>query len=547
MEKIKQAIEFHKKGDYVNAEKFYLDFLNDNPNEAKAYHLLGCMYMQMKDFIRAAGSLKKASELEKSTPIMTDYALCLFELEDFKTAYEYLKEVVVISDSKILYEKIIHCCKVLNLPMELLKYASLALKFYGDDIYKLRDIAALAQDLKEFESAKKYLNRLIELCPDDYIAYNNLGLVLEFTADFAGAEAAYRKAIEIHPNADAVYNLSVLLRREKKYDESLKVLELSKQFNHCPEKYKHSYGLLHLAQKDFKTGYKPYVDYLKVLQKDNIDSALWWKGAYNGNSILVINATEGFGDIFMFSRYLDFLDTSKFKDVILIVPPVLNDLYSFNFPGFKVVNMGQKVIYNYATILLDLPLIYNIDFEHIPSTDKYLMAPPLYCEKWKGCFRKDRLNVGLFFAGNTEHKRSLYNRKIDFEMLKPLLSVDNTDFYSLQPEDTFKEIFLGQNIMDLSDKIMNFSDTAAIIENMDVVISVDSAVAHLAGSMGKKTLLMLPYSADWRWFDEEDKCSWYDSVKIFRQDTEGDWKPVVDRVKTEIEKSFCLKFNSQVS
>ena len=362
----------------------------------------------------------------------------------------------------------------------------------------------------------------------------------EFTSDFDSAEDAYRKAFEISPNLDVIYNLSILLRRKKKYNEALELLELSKQFDCNPEKYKHSFGLLHLFQKDFKTGYKPYIDYLKVLQKNNIDDNLWWSGEYNENASLVICATEGFGDIFMFSRYLDFLDVAKFKEVILIVPPALHDLFNFNFPGFKIVNMGKNVVYNFATILMDLPLIYNIDFEHIPSTDKYLIAPPEYFKNWKDFFNKDKLNVGIFFAGNTTNKRSLHNRKIDFEKLKPLFLLNDASFYSLQPEDTYGEACMMYNVTDLSDKITNFSDTAAIIENLDLVISVDSAVAHLSGALGKKTFLMLPYSADWRWFDDKDKCSWYGSVRIFKQEQEGNWNSVIAEIESEV-KSLCAK------
>ena len=96
------------------------------------------------------------------------------------------------------------------------------------------------------------------------------------------------------------------------------------------------------------------------------------------------------------------------------------------------------------------------------------------------------------------------------------------------------------NVTDLSDKITNFSDTAAIIENLDLVISVDSAVAHLSGALGKKTFLMLPYSADWRWFDDKDKCSWYGSVRIFKQEQEGNWNSVIAEIESEV-KSLCAK------
>ncbi len=266
---------------------------------------------------------------------------------------------------------------------------------------------------------------------------------------------------------------------------------------------------------------------------------LWWNGGSDKNATLVICTTEGYGDIIMFTRYLDFVDTSSFKEVVLIVPEALLELYKYNFPNFTVLKMGtcNGIAYNAGTILMELPLIYNLDFDHIPSVDKYLLTPPEYTEKWQNEFEKsEKKNVGIFFAGNTTDKRTLRNRKVPFEALLPLFENKNVNFYSLQPENTFKDVFLGHNIIDLSDKIENFSDTAAIIDKMDIVISVDSSVAHLAGALGKKTYLMLPYSADWRWFELEKECLWYDSVEIFKQQKEGDWTPVIQEIKTKLEK-----------
>jgi len=538
MEIIKKAIEFHKKNDYAQAEEYYKIYLARNPKEAKAHHLLGAMYMQNGNLKNALKSLKTAFELEASTPIETDLALCFYKLNNFKNALLHLKNVLDKANDRVLYDAAIVCAKELGLKDECLKYAIESLKFRKNDIHRIREIGSLALDYEKFDIAIEYYKKDIELCSNDFIAYNNLGLAYEYAGDFKNAEAAYRKSTEIKPALDSYYNLSILLRRERKYKESLDALYETKKYKTLDyKKYSHALGLTYLIQKDF-SGYTPYMDYIRTKYREDME--LWWNGGYDKNATLVVCATEGYGDMIMFSRYLDFIDISAFKEVVLIVPEALLELYTYNFPDFNVMKSGtcNGIAYNAGTILMELPLIYNLDFDHIPSTDKYLLTPPDYAEKWQNRFKnsKGKKNIGIFFAGNTKDKRTLKNRKVPFENIMPLLETEGVKFYSLQPENTFKKDFKGRNIEDLSCDIKNFSDTSAIIDNMDLIITVDSSVAHLAGALGKKTYLMLPYSADWRWFELEKECLWYDSVEVFKQQKEGDWTPVIQEIKTKLQK-----------
>ncbi len=536
MEIIKQAIEFHKKKDYQNAEKFYLQFLDKNPNEAKAHHLLGGMYMQSGDYKKALFSLEKAFLLDKTQPVKTDFALCLYETGDFEKSLSLLDELLEYDNqSSVLYEKALDCALRLNYFEKYLKHAVKYIEKFGDDIYVLRNAAGFALDLDELSTAEKYYKRIIKLEPDDFIAYNNLALVYEFKLDFEEAEACYRKAIEIKPNRDPIYNLSVLLRRQNRLDEALKYLNLSREYGLSEIGYDCGIGLHLLCQRDF-SGFRPYLNFVKY--RHCFLKKAPWDGKPDKNKLLMLCATEGYGDIFMFSRYLDFVDASLFKDVILAVPDNILELFAYNFPNFKVVDMEKQIPYDVCDIIMNLPNVYNLDFDHIPSFSKYLMAQPEYLNKWDGFFDEEKFNIGIFYAGNTFNKRSLRNRGVDFEFLKPLLNFNykkKVQFYSLQPEKSLNTEIEAQNkisgnIEALSDKIKNFSDTAAIIDKMDLIISIDSSVANLAGAMGKKTCLLLPKSADWRWFNDDYKTPWYESVQIFKQSVEGMWDEPVQRI-----------------
>ena len=532
MEVIKKAIECHKEGDFTRAEEYYKLYLIRNPKEAKAHHLLGAMLIQKGDFENALISLKTAFDLENSVPIETDFALCCYKMQNYSAAFEHLKNVINANSDETLYDTMLICAKKLNLEKDCLKYLK-SPGLHNNNIYKLREIAALAFEVEEYDISKDYYKKILEISPEDFIAQNNLGLSYEFLNDFENAEIAYEKSISIKPNFDAYYNLSILLKRKRKYKESLEMLLKAKKINQDFTKYNQAYGLLKLIQKDF-SGYIPYIEYTRAKYKKDMEP--WWNGSMDTNKTLVVCATEGYGDIIMFTRYLDFVDASKFKKVILIVPEALFELYAYNFPNFTVLKMGEcnGISYNAGTILMELPLIYNLDFDHIPSADRYLLSLPEYTEKWQKRFNESKINIGVFFAGNTNNKRTLRNRKVPFKYLIPLFDLD-ANFYSLQPEGIFKEDFKGHNIVDLSGEIKNFSDTAAIIDKMDIVISVDSSVLHLSGALGKKTFLLLPYSADWRWFNDTKTTPWYDSVEIFKQEKEGDWNPVIENVKLKIQ------------
>ncbi len=548
MDIIKQAIEFHKKSDFQNAEKCYLQFIEQNPSEAKAHHLLGALYMQICDFKKAARSLETAFGLDRATPVQTDLALCYYELKEYRLAMLNLQDVLSVVQSKILYEKLLDSANKVELGEPYVKYALKYIELYGEDIEIMRNLAGYALDIGKFDIAERCNKRLIELYPDDYVAYNNLALTYEFQLNFPLAEEYYKKTIELKPNLDPIFNLSVLLRRMRRYDESLKMLELSRKYGLSDVGYDCTLGLLRLTLRDF-SGYPLYLNFVK--SHHSFPDETPWDGKPDKDMVLILRATEGYGDALMFSRYLDYIDATLFKDVLLVVPTPLLSLFAFNFPNFKVIDWKIKPAPNLTSaIVMDLPGILKLDFNHIPSADRFLMSPPEYSAKWSDYIDDKKFNVGLFYSGNFTNKRTLRNRNVPFEFLESFFNLDkeisfntkdasilkNIRYYSLQPEKHFKQEVERQNektgnIESLAGKLENFSDTAAVIEKLDLVITIDSSVAHLAAALGKKTFILLPYSADWRWFEDVDTTVWYNCMKIFRQKEEGEWQEPVERLK----------------
>ena len=179
---------------------------------------------------------------------------------------------------------------------------------------------------------------------------------------------------------------------------------------------------------------------------------------------------------------------------------------------------------------MDIQYALNMDFSQVKNTQPYLTADINLIKKYSSLdiFKTENKKIGLCWQGN---KRIFKNRSINFEYIKKLITKGNCTFYSFQLQSDIQDF---DNFYNLKDYINDFSDTAALLMNMDLIITIDSSVAHLAGALGVKTYLLLPKTAEWRWFYDEEKTIWYNSVRIFRQNESNNWEEVIERVYKEI-------------
>jgi ADP-heptose:LPS heptosyltransferase len=225
--------------------------------------------------------------------------------------------------------------------------------------------------------------------------------------------------------------------------------------------------------------------------------------------------------------------------VLLEVPATLQGLMaSFADVAQVTSGKGQLPHFDLHCPLLSLPLAFGTKIESIPANVPYLTVPSEYARNWKLTLgTKRRPTIGLAWSGRQEHKND-HNRSISLRSLLKLLDV-NANFVSLQkdvrPDDAavLKE---RSDLVHLGDKLKTFSDTAAIISNLDLVISVDTSVAHLTGALAKPIWVLLPFIPDWRWLLDREDSPWYPTARLFRQNARGDWSGVISRVGVELEK-----------
>lgn len=252
---------------------------------------------------------------------------------------------------------------------------------------------------------------------------------------------------------------------------------------------------------------------------------------------LLVFAEQGLGDAIQFARYLD-LAAQRFKRVSLTCPASLLRLFKASFSERVEILDARPVdhrAWQWQTPLLSLPRAFKTTLDNLPATVPYLHAPPDLQEKWRrrlASLRGGRLAVGLVWAGAASLRLDA-QRSIALEKFSGLLSCQGILMVSLQKGETsWQQERLGSNagLVDWSDELVDFAETAALLNNLDLVIAVDTAVAHLAGALGKPVWLLNRFASEWRWLHGREDSPWYPSMRIFNQVTPGDWDDVLSRL-----------------
>jgi hypothetical protein len=304
-------------------------------------------------------------------------------------------------------------------------------------------------------------------------------------------------------------------------------------------------ALTRLLIGDFERGWKKYEWRWKIesfTSKQRDFAQPLWLGAdgIEGKSIL-LHSEQGFGDTIQFCRYVPLVAACGAR-VILAVQKPLHELMSTLTGAAQIVFTGEPLPhFDIHCPLASLPLAVGTRLESIPSTTPYLHAPAHALQHWKTRLEpRDRLRIGICWAGNPNHKSDV-SRSIGLSPLLPLLTNTDVQFFSLQKDLRAGDAEILRNnrhITHLGQEIETFSDTAAIISSMDLVISIDTSVVHLAGSLGKPIWILLQFVPDWRWLLDREDSPWYPTARLFRQNETRSWDGVISRVHAAMQ-VFC--------
>jgi tetratricopeptide (TPR) repeat protein len=512
---LRRALRAHEQGEFDKAERLYNALLQYHPDNFDALHGLGRLHYRR-------GRL--------------DTALALIQAA--------LKADLGRADGFASLGLVFHC---LTRFKEALASYEEGLRIAPDNTELLNRRGVALLELGRPREALENFDRLLALDPGHFDALGNRGNTLIKLNRPADALAAYDKALKLAPeNAQLLTNRAVALRRLDRPHEA--VMSASSALVSKPDfaqaRFVESVARLTLGDFGGWRGYEArwLVGFL-ASQRRNFTAPLWLGDESLDGKTILLHAEQGYGDTIQFVRYAP-LVAARGAKVVLEVQPELTRLLSA-MPGVAaVIGRGAPLPrFDCHCPLLSLPLACASEPATIPAGVSYIAAADADIALWSRRLPERRPLVGLAWSGERSHDNDL-NRSLRFETLLPLLDMTNVTFVSLQHdvrEEDARALLKQPDVLQLGREFQNFSDTAAVLAHMDAVISADTAIAHLAGAMGKPLYLLLPFAADFRWLRERHDSPWYPTAKLYRQPTFGDWDTVIEMLRQDLMRQDLMR------
>jgi tetratricopeptide (TPR) repeat protein len=399
------------------------------------------------------------------------------------------------------------------------------------------NLSAALKIVGNFKEAIEASRKAIALRPQAAGAHLNLGNALKAQGSFDMAESAYRTALAVNPADPRIYlNLSNTLRELHRMEEAIALLRSAVQ---CSPNFAEAHRDLAFAlllMGDLQAGFAENEWRWKTDEMSKRRRALpspTWNGEDLSERTLFVYTEQGYGDAIQFARYIKVVADKGARVILECQQPLTRLLATVKGVSRLLVRGDPVPPADFHLPLLSCPRVLGTTLNSIPNEVPYLKAPgtgPIA----QILANESRVKVGLVWAGNPSHENDA-NRSLPYEALSPLLGATGTAFYSLQlGEQAIRRASSDRQLVDLTAHVQDFADTAAVIEQLDLVVTVDTAVAHLAGALGKKVWLLLPFAPDWRWLLHRSDSPWYPTMRLFRQERSGDWNGVIQSVLAEL-------------
>jgi len=575
------GIVFHQRGDHAQALRHIDRALKINPNNVPALNNRGIALRELKRFADALVSYDRALAL------WPDYADALLgrgsalkELKRFEEALASYDRALmlrpglaeahanrgnVLLSLERFEEALASYDRALALRPDLAEAhanrgsALQELKRFAEALASHDRALALRPDyaearfnrgnalhaLKRFDEALADYERALALRPDYVEVLANRGITLHELKRFAAALASQDRALALRPDyAEAFVNRGVTLHELKRFDEALasyaRAIALRPDFAQAH----YNDAVCRMLTGDFDRGWQKLewgwdTAQLKNLKRE-FSQPLWLGSDEIAGKTVLLHGVHGFGDTMQFCRYVPRV-VERGARVILEVQEPLRELMG-TLPGAaQIVSRGEPLPdFDLHCPLLSLPLAFGTRLSTVPAQTPYLRASPRAVTEWNARLGP-RPRIGLAWSGRPEHNND-HNRSMRLStLLSPLAGFEAT-YVSLQREVREDDAPVLQGRSDIhhfGEELKSYADTAALIANLDLVISVDTSVAHLAGALAKPVWILLPFIPDWRWLLDREDSPWYPTARLFRQDETRGWDSVMARVHAALD--VCLR------
>lgn len=553
MNDFQKAQHLFHQGKHSKAKPVLLKVLKQTPNHVEGLKLLGYIAAARADYQEAAKYLGRALELDPSSPECWYYrGVALQRLDRHEQALASFDKALSLHPA----------------------------------FFQARHDAGLSLSaLQRFEEAVTSFDKAIALDPLSWTAYYNRGIALGHLKRYEEEIASYDKALSLNADgAQILGNRGVALGQIGKHEEAIACFKRSLELDGTnpavlvsygavlsdlarydevlatqgqalalqPDDAKAHFNRAHvlLLRGDFEQGWKEYEWRWKTSEfvaGKHLPSGPAWTGqqSLQGKRILLY-AEQGYGDTLQFSRYASLVASAGAEVILEAQPALVSILRSLN--GVHVIASGERrPDYDYHCALMSLPRIFGTNLSSLPASIPYLTAEQEKVRHWQARLSASKqLRIGLvwnggFRADKPEQWSSNERRNIPLQQIARLNCAE-IDFFSLQKGEPAESELLTRradlwpqdNLFIFTNELKDFGDTAALIANLDLVISVDTATAHLAGAIGKPVWILNRYDTCWRWFLERSDSPWYPTATLYRQPSMGDWDTVIERVKTDL-------------
>jgi tetratricopeptide (TPR) repeat protein len=544
--RVNLGVVLRRKGRNSQAIDEFRRALRLRPELAEVWNSLG-------DALQAAGQEEQAIDaFQEAAKLLPDYPDAFYNLGNAMSRKDQL-DTAIAHYTKALSLRPDYMMAMNNLGIALKRQGKLAealntferaVTMRPDFAEGWNNLSDILHDLGKLDAALAAAEKALALRPDYAEAHNNAANAMRGLGRLDEAIERYRKAIFARADFAAAENgLATALVDSGNVDAGIAAYQraVSLQADFATAHY--NLGMTLLVKGEFEQGWREHEWRSRLPERRFADfKKPMWDGSNLTGQRILLHAEQGFGDVIQFVRYVALVRQRGPSEVLLLCQPELTGLLRSLDESTTLIARGDpNPEFDVQCPLMSLPLVFETTLESIPASVPYLHAEPEIVEQWRRKMEsgggQGRFRIGLVWAGQPDYANDR-NRSIPPHLLAPLAECPNIRWFSLQKGKAAQ--VPGLELTDWSSEFSDFAQTAGLIENLDLIITVDTAVAHLAGAMGKPVWTLVSFVPDWRWLLHRDDSPWYPTMKLFRQPRLGDWETPIRRIAEALAGDFPL-------
>jgi tetratricopeptide (TPR) repeat protein len=570
-------MQWHQNGQHDQAEQRYRQVLQQHPQHPDALHLLGVLALQCGQPEQAVALLQQARQHKPSAPsIHVHLGNAFSHLGQLPEAAACYQEALQLQpESAEAHNNLANLLQQQQQLTAAIAHYQAALRLQPDYAEAHFNLGRVRQTQGEYAAAMSHYQEALRLQPTLAAAHNNLGTVWQQYGEHAKARTHFQEALRLQPHFAAAHtNLSIALQAQGQSQAA--VLHSQEARRLQPDCATSAYNLGNAFQEHhaLEAAIAAYQDAIR--QHPEHAEAHWnlaltlllagrlregwseyewrfrrpgitypslpqprWDGSPFPDKTLLVWAEQGMGDTLFLARYLPMVKARGGR-VLLACQPELHRLLQGCMDVDTLLPCQPEKLaetpYAYQIPLLSLPGLFHTALETIPADIPYIVPDPELVHQWHTRLgHTECLRIGLVWAGNPQHPNDA-RRSCPLSALTPLAALPRVAWFSLQKgAAATMSPPVGMQLTNLGNDLQDFADTAAVLANLDLVITVDTAVAHLAGAMGRPVWTLLPFTPDWRWLLARDDSPWYPGMRLWRQSAPGDWESVYQRIAQAVQ------------